>query len=383
MNAACRGSDDGPTASPSTTTKNPESVGSESTPAGGGSLGMNTDVRRQPLTPLSEWVAPDPGGTRMIALSPIVSPAFENTIAGPYASVLPPPRPAPPRTDVTQISALPAAAPQARTPEAASRASASASTPSAAPGSSGRPASGTPNATEGGAVPVGSAAGSRSNGVAAGAFVEPGARVYVVGRYLDCGHEVLAGDVPEGESFEVGRKPGTAFEHDHYVERYHAALVPMNDGVVVEDFGSQNGVFLRLVRPTPIEDGDQFRIGDELLAVRSLSRPEEAGVRALGCPDPGYWARIDMLLRPDLVAASYPVDENEALIGREEGSIQFPDDPAVSAEHCRLRADGEQILLEDLDSEHGTFLRLRPQQVVPYGSTLLVGQTLLRLERNA
>jgi pSer/pThr/pTyr-binding forkhead associated (FHA) protein len=219
-------------------------------------------------------------------------------------------------------------------------------------------------------------------GVAAGPFVAPGARVYVVGRYLQHGQEASAGSVSEGESFEVGRKSGSPLQHDVYVERYHAALVPMSDGIVVEDFGSQNGVFVRIAEPTAIEDGDQFRIGEELLAVRSLARPKEAGVRAIGCPDPGYWARIDMLLRPDLVAASYPVDESEAVVGRDEGSIQFPDDPAVSPEHCRLRADGEQIILEDLGSEHGTFLRLRSNHVVPYGSTLLVGQTLLRLERN-
>lgn len=346
MNAACRGRVDGSTASPSTTTNtNPESVGSVSTPAGGGSL------------------------------------MFENTIAFPYGSVLPPPRAATQRDGGIEVPARPAAAPPSHTNEASSRAPASVATASAAPDSSDRLASGIPTATEGGAVPVGSAVGAE-DGVAAGAFVAPGARVYIVGRYLDAGREAYAGHVHEGESYEVGRKPGTPFEHDRYVQRYHAALVPTKEGVRVDDFDSQNGVFVRIQTPTLVQDGDQFRIGEELLAVRSLAMPEEAGVKAIGCPDPGYWARIDMLLRPDLAAASYPVDEAEAVIGRDEGSIQFPDDPAVSPVHCCLRALGDAIVLEDLDSEHGTYVRLRPQQVVPYGTTLLVGQTLLRFERN-
>jgi pSer/pThr/pTyr-binding forkhead associated (FHA) protein len=343
MNAACRGSVAGSSDSPSTTT-NPELVGSATTPAGGGSLEMISVTR------------------------------FDETVAFPYGSVLPPSKPAPQSGD-TAVSVLPAAAPSTRTTDA-SHASASAATPTEVGHGS------VPAATEGGPIPVGSAVGSSADGVAAGPFAAPGARVYVVGRYLDTGREVLAKHVHEGESYEVGRKPGTPFEHDRYVERYHAALVPTRNGVLVEDFGAQNGVFARISGPELVRDDDQFRIGEQLLAVQSLALPEEAGARAIGCPDPGYWARIDMLLRPDLVAASYPVDECEAVIGRDEGSIQFPDDAAVSPVHCRLRADEDRMVLEDLASEHGTFLRLRAQQVVPYGTTLLIGQTLIRVERN-
>ena len=86
VNAACRGRVDGSTASPSTTNTNPESAGSVSTPAGGGSLVSDNATRARPLTPLSEWIAPDPGGTRIIGVN-----RLENTIAFPFGSVLPPP----------------------------------------------------------------------------------------------------------------------------------------------------------------------------------------------------------------------------------------------------------------------------------------------------
>ena len=214
---------------------------------------------------------------------------------------------------------------------------------------------------------------------------EPGATATFVGTYLADGSAVQRVHVPEGESLEIGRKPGSPFAADPYLARYHAALVATPEGIVVEDFGTINGLFVRLTAPAPLRHGDQFRIGEELLSYEEIPSTsiDEDGVTPLGCPNPGYWSKVNVLLTPEQAAATYPVDEAEVIFGREEGHIIFPDDQFCSSEHCRLVVDDEGARLEDLGSQNGTFIRVRSGDVLPYGSVVLVGRTLIKLERSA
>ena len=48
---------------------------------------------------------------------------------------------------------------------------------------------------------------------------------------------------------------------------------------------------------------------------------------------------------------------------------------------CRVFGDDNGVYLEDLDSSNGTYIRVRTGQVVPFGTTLLVGQQLFRIEK--
>jgi hypothetical protein len=82
-----------------------------------------------------------------------------------------------------------------------------------------------------------------------------------------------------------------------------------------------------------------------------------------------------------MIAASYPVDDVEVAFGQTEGHVQFPDDPFIGDLQCRLVKEDKSVVIEDCGSRHGTWVRMRSGDVVPYGAELMVGHTLLRVEQ--
>jgi DNA-binding winged helix-turn-helix (wHTH) protein len=49
--------------------------------------------------------------------------------------------------------------------------------------------------------------------------------------------------------------------------------------------------------------------------------------------------------------------QGENLLGRVDEGVAWLESPTVSRRHARILVDGEQVLLEDLDSKNGTFVR--------------------------
>ena len=89
-------------------------------------------------------------------------------------------------------------------------------------------------------------------------------------------------------------------------------------------------------------------------------------------------------LVPDSVRALAGHDGVEVLVESGAGEpAGFPDDAYVSSRHCQIVAQGDHAHLEDLGSSNGTYFRLRRGHIVPFGSYLLVGQQLFRLDRTA
>lgn len=77
---------------------------------------------------------------------------------------------------------------------------------------------------------------------------------------------------------------------------------------------------------------------------------------------------------------AYPITDDPTDVGRSEGHILLSDDPYLSPRHVRLvpRADG--LLVRDLDSLNGVYVRLRDPVELFDGDTVLLGQQLLRFE---
>ena len=72
----------------------------------------------------------------------------------------------------------------------------------------------------------------------------------------------------EGEN-NLGRASGDIiFPTDAFVSSRHACLRVQGKRLVVQDQGSSNGTFVRLVAPTFVENGDHFLIGRELFRVQ-------------------------------------------------------------------------------------------------------------------
>ncbi len=195
------------------------------------------------------------------------------------------------------------------------------------------------------------------------------------------GSEGGAHPLHDGENI-IGRGQAPLFDADAYLSPRHTELSVGPDGVTIRDLQSLNGVFLKITGEEPLESGDIFRIGQELLRFEVISPPQplEDGTEIMGTPNPGFWGRLSVIVGRDVDGSAFPLFGESIVLGRERGDILFPEDGYVSGTHSRIALHGDRVFLTDLGSSNGTFLRLRRERVVPTGSFLLMGQQLFRLE---
>jgi pSer/pThr/pTyr-binding forkhead associated (FHA) protein len=188
--------------------------------------------------------------------------------------------------------------------------------------------------------------------------------------------------VIDGGPEKIGRAHGPPFDSDAYLSPNHAELTATREGLVVDDHGSLNGVFLKLEGRAELQHADLFRVGQELLLFEDLPEPTPTtdGTERMGSPNPGYWGRVSVMVSPDRIAAAFPIKDEGVEIGRENGDITFPDDGYVSGSHCRIVGDDDGVFLEDLGSSNGTYMRVRRGQVIVPGTLILIGQQLFRVE---
>jgi pSer/pThr/pTyr-binding forkhead associated (FHA) protein len=179
----------------------------------------------------------------------------------------------------------------------------------------------------------------------------------------------------------IGRGQGPLFDADPYLSPRHAEFVLSENALEVRDLHSLNGIFVRITEEEPLESGDSFRIGQELLRFDAINQPTplEDGTEIIGTPNPGYWGRLSVVVGHDLDGPAFPLFDETASIGRERGNILFPEDGYVSGSHCQISVHEGRVYLKDLGSSNGTFLRVRENRVVPSGSLMLMGQQLFRI----
>jgi predicted component of type VI protein secretion system len=168
---------------------------------------------------------------------------------------------------------------------------------------------------------------------------------------------------------------------DPTVSPRHARLTLAGGELHVQDLGSVNGTFVRLRGPHRLAPGEEIRIGRQLLRLEPVPRPAaDAAVRPWGAPDPGHRLRLAQLLEGGGLGEIFPLHAGENAIGREGGDITFPADRYVSGRHARLDVGDAEVVLTDLGSSNGTFVKVTGATPVGAGDQLLVGAQLLRIE---
>ncbi|MFN7702466.1 MAG: FHA domain-containing protein [Deltaproteobacteria bacterium] len=86
------------------------------------------------------------------------------------------------------------------------------------------------------------------------------------------------------------------------------------------------------------------------------------------------------ILKDGTDGRSYPLVDDPTDVGRAEGHIVLSDDPYLSPRHVRLVPRPEGLLVRDLDSINGVYVRLREPVELAAGDLLLLGQQLVRFE---
>ena len=182
----------------------------------------------------------------------------------------------------------------------------------------------------------------------------------------------------------LGRETGSIFAGDSYLSPRHATFrQPAVGRLLVKDEDSLNGVYKKLTRDVPVEvkPNGIFRIGQEIIRFEPLAPepPSPDGVERLGAPSTGYVGRIALIIGRDATGNAFPLPERGVQLGRERGDVLFPEDGYVSGLHGRLTCENGRVMLTDLGSSNGSFIRLTEETELQSGDVLLMGQQLFRI----
>jgi pSer/pThr/pTyr-binding forkhead associated (FHA) protein len=99
-------------------------------------------------------------------------------------------------------------------------------------------------------------------------------------------------------------------------------------------------------------------------------------------PQPAAARARLVLIQPDgSEGESFPLSAGGSLIGRGTGGI-FANDAYLSPEHAEFRFEGNQLVVKDMESLNGVYIRIEPEVPIELfdGSIFRVGQEILRFE---
>lgn len=217
----------------------------------------------------------------------------------------------------------------------------------------------------------------------AGPSVQARTRLVLVGRD---GQEGEAFTVP-AQGLEIGRHADLRFPADPFVSPRHCRITLVEGGVGLQDLDSRNGVYARLREGVAVYPGDFFLLGNQLLRLDRADpkheKPGEHDVRGFGTPAKPAWAVLTRICVGEIDDDRYHLRGTEMIIGREDGDIVFPQDGFLSRQHARVRMDVRDnsmtVMLEDLDSANGTYLRIRRTATITSGGMFRVGDQIFRV----
>ena len=186
---------------------------------------------------------------------------------------------------------------------------------------------------------------------------------------------------PHGEQAIMGREGAIALEGERFCHPREAVVTRRERRLVLEDLEGGNGVFLRIRTPVELDLGDQFVVGDQLLQLEQNPVADDGPD-----PDPTYfysspkWPssfRVVQVFEGGAVGACVVARGNTLQIGSAVGDLVFPEDPLVSEQHCVIEEQAGSVVLTDLGSRTGVFVRIRGEQEINHGDELMVGRTRL------
>jgi len=193
----------------------------------------------------------------------------------------------------------------------------------------------------------------------------------------------------QGTEHIAGRDEGQIlFPDDTWLSRRHANFIYDNNQLVVRDEGSLNGVYVRVRESVPISFGDGFLCGEQLFFLEpppeDTAGPSPDQTYFYSSPRKAHGFRVVQMLAGGARGLEHCATGTSVKIGREECDLNFPVDVYMSAVHARVdvSADG-RIVLVDLGSKNGTYLRVQGSQPLRHGDYLFMGKQLLRVEITA
>ena len=213
----------------------------------------------------------------------------------------------------------------------------------------------------------------------------PTARLEVLdelGEWVDAGPVPVAGWTLGRSSVPDGAAGAETLANEHVALWYDGATL------MADDLGSVDGVYRRIAEPVPLEDGQRFRVGGQVLEFRQAEPP--APTANLASDERGMlWTReqealgyVDLIRPNGQVGLRFPLTKRDVtVIGREgpTACIALVGDLGVSTFHSQIRVHGDELLLEDLKSRGGTFVQIQGPTALRAGDVLQAGKLLFRI----
>ena len=205
---------------------------------------------------------------------------------------------------------------------------------------------------------------------------------------------VIKGEGVDGVTYQLagtehiaGRIEGAIlFPDDPLMSPRHANFMYRENQLYVRDEGSVNGVFIRIKAPVSIATGGLFMVGEQLLQVEPAApdlgpQPDAEGTYFYASPKRPSKMKLIQRLRGGDVGMIYRARGESITIGREGNDVNFLDDPFISGRHAQVSISAEgQLVVTDLGSKNGTFVRIADETALGHGDYVFLGQQLLRVE---
>jgi hypothetical protein len=186
---------------------------------------------------------------------------------------------------------------------------------------------------------------------------------------------------PVGSEALIGSQGAVQLPGERFCHPREARLSARDSRLWIEDLAGGNGVFLRIRTPVELELGDEFVVGDQLLRIEKNPVPDDG-------PDPAptyfysspKWPssfRVLQIFEGGANGCCVVARGNTLQVGSAIGDLVFPDDPLVGEQHCLIEEQAGTVIITDLGSRTGVFVRVRGEQELTHGDELLIGRTRL------
>lgn len=200
------------------------------------------------------------------------------------------------------------------------------------------------------------------------------------------GREGMIFTLRSGET-QCGRINGLVLFEDPFVSPTHCKFVFGNGKLKVLDNASLNGVYLRVRAERKLHDGEYVRAGRQLFrfellqnAAIQVKQVDTDDSKIWGSPFPSAFGRIIQILDDGRTGEIRVLAGDRCQLGREVGDIVMPSDGFISGRHCVFVRQGPDVVIQDLGSSNGTYVRVRGEADVQHGDFLLLGNQMLRVE---
>lgn len=171
---------------------------------------------------------------------------------------------------------------------------------------------------------------------------------------------------------------------DVYVSPRHARFSVVDNRLQVEDLASLNGVWRRVRVEILLQAEDELLVGQQVLRIDSVDKRstdllDDEGTQRIGASPDRSGYRVTQLATDGEPLDVFHLPHAGCRIGRRLGDLVFTDDTHMSGTHALLVPRDGRVLLRDLASRNGTWVRVNGRCSLEVGDAVMLGRTVWRV----